>query len=158
MRAARTEKDARYESGFYQAALDEAACDGLAQGAFEESKEEDAAVVEEFFPSEPLGRGSDAPGAGKAREKIDLTGKLATLTVAEGGDGCGNAASARGARCKRLEGVNGDGSTDHVFATDVRLDNEVQYRVRHAGRVKHAKLSMRQSSAARADGIAGFET
>ena len=38
--------------GFDQMALDEAARQGFAEGAFEESEEEGAAVVEEFFPEE----------------------------------------------------------------------------------------------------------
>lgn len=38
--------------GFDQAALDEAARQGFAEGAFEESEEEGAAVVEEFYPDE----------------------------------------------------------------------------------------------------------
>lgn len=38
--------------GFDQAALDEAARQGFAAGAFEESEEEGAAVVEEFYPDE----------------------------------------------------------------------------------------------------------
>ena len=36
--------------GFDQAALDEAARQGFAEGSFEESEEEGAAVVEEFYP------------------------------------------------------------------------------------------------------------
>ena len=38
--------------GFDQVALDEAARQGFAEGAFEESEEEGAAVVEEFYPDE----------------------------------------------------------------------------------------------------------
>lgn len=108
--AARTEAEARKASGFDQTALDEAARRGFAQGAFEESEEEGAAVVEEFFPSESLDRRSDAPGAGKPGEKIDLAGKLAKLTAADDGDGPGDAASARRARGKGLEGANSHGS------------------------------------------------
>jgi len=40
----------RKETGFDQAALDEAAHRGFANGAFEESVEDVPAVVEEFFP------------------------------------------------------------------------------------------------------------
>ena len=50
--AARAECDARKEAGFDQAALDEAARQGFAQGAFEESEEDGAAVVEEFYPQD----------------------------------------------------------------------------------------------------------
>lgn len=112
VRAARTEKEARHETGFDQAALDEAARHGFAQGAFEESEEEGAAVVEEFFSSEPLDRRSNAPDAGKAGEKINLAGKLAKLTAERdgGSGGDGNAADARAARGKGSEGVNGHGS------------------------------------------------
>ncbi len=48
--SARSEHEARKAAGFDQAALDEAARQGLAHGAFEESEEEGAAVVEEFCP------------------------------------------------------------------------------------------------------------
>lgn len=46
------ESEARKTSGFDQAALDEVARQGFADGAFEESEEEGAAVVEEFYPDE----------------------------------------------------------------------------------------------------------
>jgi hypothetical protein len=42
----------RKAAGFDQMALDEAARQGFANGAFEESEEDGAAVVEEFFPDE----------------------------------------------------------------------------------------------------------
>ena len=48
--SARTESEVRKASGFDQAALDEAAKQGFADGAFEESEEDGASVVEEFFP------------------------------------------------------------------------------------------------------------
>lgn len=47
---ARSLQQARQEAGFDQQALDEAARQGYAQGAFEESEEEGLAVVEEFYP------------------------------------------------------------------------------------------------------------
>lgn len=50
--SAKAESEARKASGFNQAALDEAARQGFAAGAFEESEEDGAAVVEEFFPAE----------------------------------------------------------------------------------------------------------
>lgn len=50
LEAARAEVEARQTAGFDQAALDQAAREGFAAGAFEESVEEGAAVVEEFFP------------------------------------------------------------------------------------------------------------
>ncbi len=49
---AKTLSDERKSSGFDQAALDEAAKQGFADGAFEESEEECIAVVEEFYPDE----------------------------------------------------------------------------------------------------------
>lgn len=52
LEAARAEVEARQAAGFDQAALDQAAREGFAAGAFEESVEEGAAVVEEFFPDE----------------------------------------------------------------------------------------------------------
>jgi hypothetical protein len=48
--AAKTEAQERQALGFDQGALDEAARAGFAAGAFEESEEEGAAVVEEFYP------------------------------------------------------------------------------------------------------------
>lgn len=72
--AARTEHDARKASGFNQAALDEAARLGLAQGAFEESEEEGAAVVDEFFPDDTGGQLSERPSG--TTQKMDLASKL----------------------------------------------------------------------------------
>jgi hypothetical protein len=82
--AARTEHDVRKASGFDQAALDEAARQGFAQGVFEESEEEGAAVAEEFFP--PESDGDPGPPAG-VESHVDLAGKLAhKLTVARGAE------------------------------------------------------------------------
>ena len=50
---ARTKDEQRKDSGFDQAALDEAAWRGFANGAFEELEEDVPAVVEEFFPDTP---------------------------------------------------------------------------------------------------------
>jgi len=50
--SAKATSEIRKASGFDQAALDDAARDGFAAGAFEESEEDGAAVVEEFFPEE----------------------------------------------------------------------------------------------------------
>ncbi len=57
--AAKTEDDQRKASGFDQAALDEAARQGFANGVFEESEEDRASVIEEFFPD---GSEDDAAG------------------------------------------------------------------------------------------------
>jgi hypothetical protein len=53
IQAASEEWQARAAAGFQQAALDHAASAGLAAGAFEESAEEAATVVDEFFPDTP---------------------------------------------------------------------------------------------------------
>ena len=50
--SAQWETDERKATGFDQVALDEAARQGFADGAFEESEEDGAAVVEEFYPDE----------------------------------------------------------------------------------------------------------
>ena len=52
---AMAEAQARRDAGFNQAQLDNAAREGLALGAFEESPEEGAAVVEEFYPPQVSG-------------------------------------------------------------------------------------------------------
>jgi hypothetical protein len=56
---AKAESEIRKASGFDQTALDEAARQGFAAGAFEESEEDGAAVVEEFYPDQ-----FDSAGAG----------------------------------------------------------------------------------------------
>lgn len=59
IREASEEQERRVSSGLRQDLLDQAAREGLAMGAFEESEEEGLAVVEEFYPedgeSDPLG-------------------------------------------------------------------------------------------------------
>lgn len=55
---ARSETEARKVAGFDQVALDSAARQGLAHGAFEESEEEGAGVVEEFYPQCAHGDGA----------------------------------------------------------------------------------------------------
>lgn len=76
---ARSEAMAKQEAGFSQADLDGAARAGLAHGAFEETVEEGAAIVDEFFPSpehEP-GRGdgqahsSDTSPSERLRNKLE---------------------------------------------------------------------------------------
>ena len=56
-----------------QAALDEAARQGLALGEFEESEEEGVEVVEEFYPDSDTDGDS---GAAQAPAPISLRGKL----------------------------------------------------------------------------------
>lgn len=67
MAAAKAECELRHYAGFDQAALDEAARQGFAAGAFEESEEEGAVVVEEFYPDE-----FDRPLAGGREEGVGL--------------------------------------------------------------------------------------
>lgn len=59
---ARIKDEQRKESGFDQAALDEAAWRGFANGAFEELDEDVPAVVEEFYPDAPAAA-ADTPTA-----------------------------------------------------------------------------------------------
>ena len=71
---ARTESESRRSSGFDQGALDEAARQGFAAGAFEESEEEGGPVVEEFFPDD-FDHGQ-AAGSARSEAKPDLADKL----------------------------------------------------------------------------------
>lgn len=64
----------RKAAGVDQAALDEAARQGLALGAFEESDEDGMAVVEEFYPLDADGQ--DGADAQVPRSKMELTDKL----------------------------------------------------------------------------------
>lgn len=76
---ARADWDARKASGFDQKALDELARQSLSQGVFEESAEDGAAVVEEFFPEEHVSiktHGIDDPKIGKLDLAAKLAGKL----------------------------------------------------------------------------------
>ena len=70
----------RKEAGFDQAALDEAARQGFANGAFEEMDEDVPAVVEEFFPDEGA-QGLRVPSSHTARPDLKdrLTHKAAHL-------------------------------------------------------------------------------
>ena len=71
IRHARELHDRRVESGFNQTALDKTAKEGLANGQFEESEEELAAITAEFHP--PILE----PAAGKA-ESVPVQHTLAT--------------------------------------------------------------------------------
>ncbi|SAK87812.1 phage capsid protein [Caballeronia glebae] len=82
------ELDARRRvAGFDQAALDAAARAGFANGAFEDSVEESAAVAEEFYPTAESGDdASQGRLDGKDREKVaddasDTTGKQGAPTL-----------------------------------------------------------------------------
>lgn len=71
---ARRLHEQRLQSGFDQAALDEAARQGFANGAFEELAEDVPEVVEEFFPQEGAAESSDKPSTGSP---VSLSGRLA---------------------------------------------------------------------------------
>ena len=73
-------QQARQDAGFNQQALDDAARQGYAQGAFEESEEEGLAVVEEFYPDgtesePPLAEHQDRPAS--RRSLADRLGERA---------------------------------------------------------------------------------
>jgi hypothetical protein len=70
---ARTTDQHRREAGFDQAALDEAARIGFANGTFEKSAEDAAAVVEEFYPdTDPTEKDGNRQGiATRLAEKLE---------------------------------------------------------------------------------------
>ncbi len=70
---ARVKDEQRKDSGFDQAALDEAASRGFANGAFEELDEDVPAVVEEFYPDAPA---TDAGTAAAKVATVRLRGRL----------------------------------------------------------------------------------
>ena len=67
----------RLAAGFDQQALEQAAREALANGAFEDSEDEDAEVVEEFFNQEPEQRGvaNAERTASESRPLIDKLGE-----------------------------------------------------------------------------------
>lgn len=71
MAAAKAEREVRQNAGFDQAALDEAARLGFAAGAFEESEEEGAAVVDEFYPDAFDRQDSATPQEGVRPERAN---------------------------------------------------------------------------------------
>lgn len=75
MGQARTERQARTEAGWDQAALDQAAREGFACGVFEESEEDGVALLEEFYPDDT---GEDGPG-----DPVDLDASNASPTAAQ---------------------------------------------------------------------------
>ncbi len=83
---AKAETQARQEAGFSQAELDKAAREGLAQGAFEESVEEGASVVEEFYPPEDAEDSGSAPGDSPTPSLLDKLERKAALVIASGSD------------------------------------------------------------------------
>ncbi|KAA0090992.1 phage capsid protein [Paraburkholderia sp. T12-10] len=85
---ARALHERRVAAGFDQAALDAAARAGFANGAFEDSPDERAAVAEEFFP-EPTSGGSDRGSGGETQApettRPSLRDKLDRKAVLLGG-------------------------------------------------------------------------
>jgi hypothetical protein len=79
--SARAESKVRFASGFDQTALDEAARQGFAAGAFEESEEEGAAVVQEFYPDAM----NDLEGIQTVNTKLGLADKLGQKVLARQG-------------------------------------------------------------------------
>lgn len=76
VRQARADWEARRSSGVDQPALDQAAREGAALGAFEESAEEAEAIIEEFFPEEEGGEAQQGMGQ-RISGKPDLAARLA---------------------------------------------------------------------------------
>ncbi len=79
LQQARQDDKAREAAGWNQAALDEAAREGLKNGAFEDSEEEGQAVVEEFYsPALP------EPGSTLAEKLQAKAGATASVTTTDG--------------------------------------------------------------------------
>jgi hypothetical protein len=70
----------RRESGFDQSALEAAARLGLGNGAFEDSDDDAAGVVDEFFPESTSNQ--DEAGQGAKTENLSLAEKLANRSMA----------------------------------------------------------------------------
>ena len=104
--AAKLQSAERHGLGFDQAALDVAARQGFADGAFEESEEEGAAVVEEFYPqdveSSVLPKPAGNPTANSA--KVLLADKLTQKAAQLSGNGA-SVSSALAARTHDREGL-----------------------------------------------------
>lgn len=78
---ARADWDARKASGFDQVALDAAARQSLGEGVFEESAEDSADIVEEFYPEadpHPSNQEQGPPSLIPRRSSGGLAGKLAS--------------------------------------------------------------------------------
>lgn len=77
---AKEERQAPEAAGWNPAALDQAALDGLRNGAFEDSEEEEGqAVVEEFYsaaPAQPTTTLADKLAAGRQYSSRTLAGAL----------------------------------------------------------------------------------
>ena len=99
--AARVLGAERHVTGFDQAALDAAARQGFADGAFEESEEEGAAVIEEFYPENLEGSAQEMPAAKPA--KVLLANKLSQKAAQLNGNGA-SASSTVAARASDRDG------------------------------------------------------
>lgn len=77
--AAKQLDEARLSAGFDQAALDNAARQGLSNGAFEDSEEDSGAIAEEFFPAEGEPAQPQTSANQAAPKKPSLALKLETL-------------------------------------------------------------------------------
>lgn len=92
---AREEAEARKSQGWNQAALEQAAAAGLANGAFEDSEEESPAVIEEFYaetasqrpavsvPKARTAANHAAVAPGEAGSRLSLTDKLHATAEAQ---------------------------------------------------------------------------
>ena len=88
--SSKAESEVRKAAGFNQVALDEAARQGFAAGAFEESEEDGAAVVEEFYPDEFDSGGGQMVGNNATPPngiKVGLADKLNQKAVLMNGHG-----------------------------------------------------------------------
>lgn len=84
VRQAKTDWEARRSNGVDQPALDQAAREGAALGAFEESSEEVSAILEELYPADGETEGTTEAGPPTVG-KLDLVGKLAGKLSAPAG-------------------------------------------------------------------------
>ena len=99
--SAKAESEVRRNAGFDQAALDEAARQGFAAGAFEESEEEGAAVVEEFYADEfDSGDGAFGNAATTNKPKPGLADKLNEKAARMNGQG---AAASKGEISRQVQ-------------------------------------------------------
>ena len=84
IRQARDDWEARHSSGVNQSALDQAAREGTALGAFEESAEEAGPILEEFFADDDEsdeGMATAQPAPPKPRLADKLAGKLSATPL-----------------------------------------------------------------------------
>jgi len=95
--SAKSLREERLAAGFDQAALDKAAREGLSHGAFEESTEEGAAVVDEFYP--PAAESSESSGA--KQTETSLSSRLRTKVELIAGSPAPDATNRSGKEIRR---------------------------------------------------------